>query len=84
MNRGDMAFYGVYRGVVLDNTDPQVSGRVKVDVEGREAWALVMVHKPQDSSWRDGDRGFRAGGPEHASRYGAGDVNEAGWKKSTN
>jgi len=38
-----MALYGVYRGVVLDNTDPQISGRVKVDVEGRQAWALVTL-----------------------------------------
>ena len=28
-----MAFYGVYRGIVVDNTDPQVNGRVKVNVE---------------------------------------------------
>ncbi len=34
-----MALFGVYRGVVLDNSDPQVSGRVKVNVEGRQAWA---------------------------------------------
>jgi hypothetical protein len=39
-----MAFYGVYRGVVLDNSDPQVSGRVKVNVEGRTAWALVTLN----------------------------------------
>lgn len=30
-----MAWFGVYRGVVLDNSDPQVSGRVKINVEGR-------------------------------------------------
>jgi hypothetical protein len=42
-----MAFYGVYRGVVLDNTDPQISGRVKVDVEGRQAWALVTLTNPK-------------------------------------
>jgi type VI secretion system (T6SS) baseplate-like injector VgrG len=35
--------FGVYRGVVLDNSDPQVSGRVKVSVEGRQAWALLTV-----------------------------------------
>jgi len=38
-----MALYGVYRGIVLDNTDPQMSGRVKVEVEGRQAWALVTL-----------------------------------------
>jgi hypothetical protein len=42
-----MAWYGVYRGVVLDNTDPQVSGRVKVNVEGRQAWALSTLSGPQ-------------------------------------
>jgi Type VI secretion system/phage-baseplate injector OB domain len=38
-----MAWYGVYRGVVLDNTDPQRSGRVKVNVEGRQGWAPVLL-----------------------------------------
>jgi len=42
-----MAWYGVYRGVVLDNTDPQVSGRVKVNVEGRQAWALSTLSGPR-------------------------------------
>jgi len=42
-----MAWYGVYRGMVLDNTDPQVSGRVKVSVEGRQAWALVTLTSPR-------------------------------------
>ena len=42
-----MALYGVYRGVVLDNTDPQVSGRVKVNVEGRQAWALSTLSGPR-------------------------------------
>jgi len=42
-----MALYGVYRGVVLDNSDPQISGRVKVDVEGRQAWALVTLTSPK-------------------------------------
>ena len=42
-----MAWYGVYRGVVLDNADPQVSGRVKVNVEGRQAWALVTMTSPK-------------------------------------
>jgi len=42
-----MALYGVYRGVVLDNSDPQISGRVKVDVEGRQAWALVTLTTPK-------------------------------------
>jgi len=35
--------YGVYRGVILDSSDPQRSGRVKVDVEGRQGWALVTM-----------------------------------------
>jgi len=38
-----MAWYGVYRGVVLDGTDPQSSGRVKVNVEGRQSWAPVVL-----------------------------------------
>jgi len=42
-----MALYGVYRGVVLGNTDPQISGRVKVEVEGRQAWALVTLTSPR-------------------------------------
>ena len=42
-----MVLFGVYRGVVLDNSDPQVSGRVKVNVEGRQAWALVTVTSPK-------------------------------------
>lgn len=41
-----MAYFGVYRGVVLDNSDPQVSGRVKVNVEGRQAWALCTLTIP--------------------------------------
>jgi len=42
-----MALFGVYRGVVLDNSDPQVSGRVKVNGEGRQAWALVAMTSPK-------------------------------------
>jgi len=42
-----MVLFGVYRGVVLDNSDPQVSGRVKVSVEGRQAWALVTMPSPK-------------------------------------
>lgn len=42
-----MALYSVYRGVVLDNTDPGVAGRVKVDVEGRQGWALNTVGGPK-------------------------------------
>jgi uncharacterized protein involved in type VI secretion and phage assembly len=38
-----MSLFGVYRGVVVDNSDPQVSGRVKVNVEGRQAWALATM-----------------------------------------
>lgn len=38
-----MALYGVYRGVILDSSDPQVSGRVKVSVEGRQAWAPTIT-----------------------------------------
>jgi hypothetical protein len=42
-----MVLFGVYRGVGLDSTDPQVSGRVKVNVEGRPAWALVTMMSPR-------------------------------------
>ena len=42
-----MALFGVYRGVVLDNSDPQLSGRVKVNVEGRHSWALVTMTSPK-------------------------------------
>jgi len=42
-----MAYFGVYRGVVLDNTDPQISGRVKVSVEGRPGWALSILDGPK-------------------------------------
>jgi len=42
-----MAWFGVYRAVVLDNSDPQVSGRVKVNVEGRAAWALSTLDGPK-------------------------------------
>ena len=38
-----MSLYGVYRGRILDSTDPQRSGRAKVDVEGRQAWAPVIT-----------------------------------------
>lgn len=38
-----MALYGVYRGVVLDSNDPSGSGRVKVNVDGRQAWAPVAL-----------------------------------------
>jgi Type VI secretion system/phage-baseplate injector OB domain len=44
---GAMAYFGVYRGVVLNNTDPQVSGRVKVNIEGRQAWALSTLDGPK-------------------------------------
>jgi hypothetical protein len=37
-----MAWYGVYRGVILDSSDPMRSGRVMVNVEGRQAWAPVV------------------------------------------
>jgi hypothetical protein len=37
-----MAWYGVYRGVILDSSDPAGSGRVMVNVEGRQAWAPVV------------------------------------------
>jgi Type VI secretion system/phage-baseplate injector OB domain len=42
-----MAYFGVYRGVVLDNSDPQISGRVKVSVEGRQGWALSTLDGPR-------------------------------------
>ncbi len=43
---GAMAWYGVYRGIVVDNTDPGASGRVKVNVEGRVSWALCTITTP--------------------------------------
>src|SRR5256885_8177522 len=42
-----MSFYGVYRGRMLDNADPQNVGRANVDVEGRQAWALVITTVPK-------------------------------------
>ncbi|MBZ5686813.1 MAG: phage baseplate assembly protein V [Acidobacteriia bacterium] len=42
-----MVLFGVYRGVVVDNSDPQVAGRVKVNVEGRQAWALMTLTGPK-------------------------------------
>jgi len=42
-----MAYFGVYRAVVLDNADPQISGRVKVSVEGRQGWALSTLDGPK-------------------------------------
>jgi len=42
-----MAFFGVYRGTVLDNADPGAMRRVKVSVEGREGWALVALAGPK-------------------------------------
>ena len=42
-----MAWYGVYRGVVVDNHDPEVSGRVKVSVDGRAGWALSTLGGPK-------------------------------------
>lgn len=42
-----MAWFGVYRGIVLDNTDPGVSGRVKVSVDGRQGWALSTLDGPK-------------------------------------
>jgi len=41
-----MAFFGVYRGTVLDTNDPGPGGRVKVNVEGRTAWALSTLDGP--------------------------------------
>lgn len=42
-----MALYGVYRGTIVNTTDPQISGRVQVSVEGRVAWALVTLTTPK-------------------------------------
>jgi len=42
-----MALFGVYRGLIVDNKDPGASGRVKVDVEGRQAWALITMGSPK-------------------------------------
>ena len=42
-----MPHFGVYRGVVVDNVDPQKSGRVRVRIAAvmgaGEAWALPCV-----------------------------------------
>ncbi len=45
-----MALYGVYRGVVLDSSDPLASGRVRVDVMGIQGWAPVAVSGAAESS----------------------------------
>lgn len=42
-----MAWFGVYRGIVVDNTDPGASGRVKVSVDGRQGWALSTLDGPR-------------------------------------
>lgn len=41
-----MALYGVYRGMVTDNVDPGAGGRVRISVEGRQAWALCTLSTP--------------------------------------
>lgn len=58
-----MAWFGVYRGLVLDNTDPQVSGRVKVSVEGRQAWALCILSSPKLQVGTSVIVAFEAGDP---------------------
>jgi len=40
-----MAYYGVYRGIVMDSNDPMGIGRAMVSVPtlGQESWALVAL-----------------------------------------
>lgn len=59
-----MALYGVYRGVVVDNVDPGAAGRVKVSVEGRQAWALCTLTTPQVQVGSMVILAFEAGDPE--------------------
>jgi len=59
-----MALFGVYRGVVLDNSDPQISGRVKISVEGRQAWALVTMMSPRIQVGAMVIVGFERGNPD--------------------
>jgi len=60
-----MALYGVYRGVVLDSTDPQASGRVKVDVEGRQGWALSTLGGPKVQTGASVIVAFEHGDPNY-------------------
>lgn len=60
-----MALYGVYRGVVLDNSDPQVSGRVKVNVEGRQAWALCTLGTSKIQAGANVIVAFERGDPDY-------------------
>ena len=45
-----MPYHGVYRGVVVDNIDPQKSGRVRVRVPAisgnTDAWAMPCLPGP--------------------------------------
>jgi hypothetical protein len=50
--------------VVLDNSDPQVSGRVKINVEGRQAWALVTMTSPKISVGATVIVAFERGDPD--------------------
>jgi Type VI secretion system/phage-baseplate injector OB domain len=42
-----MALFGVYRGTIVDGTDPQLVGRVKVSVDGRVGWAACTISTPK-------------------------------------
>lgn len=60
-----MAFYGVYRGIVLDNADPGALRRVKVSVEGREGWALVTLSGPKLEVGSNVIVAFERGNPDY-------------------
>jgi len=59
-----MAWFGVYRGIVVDNTDPSVNGRVKVNVEGRTSWALCTITTPKIQVGSMVIVAFEAGDPD--------------------
>ncbi len=49
-----MAYYGVYRGIVMDSNDPMGTGRAMVSVPtlGQESWALVALPPTQGPAAR--------------------------------
>jgi len=60
-----MAFYGLYRGVVLNNSDPRGAGRVNVSIEGRQAWALVTLDSSKMEIGATVIVGYEHGDPDY-------------------